>query len=112
MSFVPGKMGNSLDAFPKRQSALGGTFMVNVLENIMIASSTPVPSVGNQIITPCPTPATDTSPLLQIVTPMSADAFDPILATIDLTYKYLKLASKIRNSFPIGDPNAPKKTTI
>jgi hypothetical protein len=62
---------------------------------------------------PSPTPAIDTTtPLLRIVTPMSADAFDSILAATNLTYKYPKLASKIRNGFPIGDPDAPKKTTI
>ena len=62
---------------------------------------------------PCPTPATDTaSPLLRIITPMSADAFDSILAATNLTYKYPKLASKIRNGFPIGDPDPPDKTTI
>jgi hypothetical protein len=43
---------------------------------------------------------------------MSADAFDSILAATNLTYKYLKLASKIRNGFPIGEPDPPKMTTI
>ena len=61
---------------------------------------------------PSLTPAIDTTALSRIVTPMSADAFDSILAATDLTYKYPRLASKIRNGFPIGDPDAPKKTTI
>ena len=43
---------------------------------------------------------------------MSADAFDSILAATNLTDKYPKLASKIRNGFPIGDPDPPKTTTI
>ena len=86
--------------------------MGNVSESTMIVSSNPVLSAENQITTPYPTPATDTAPLLRIVTPMSADAFDSILAATNLTYKYPKLASKIRNGFPIGDPDPPDKTTI
>lgn len=108
---VPGEKANSPGSIPKRPSVSDGTFLGNVLGDIAMPSSTLAHSAENPITMPSLTPAIDTM-LLRIVTPMSADAFDSILAATDLTYKYPKLASKIRNGFPIGDPNPPEKTTI
>jgi hypothetical protein len=89
-----------------------GTLWENVSQGMGTTSSTYVYSVERLTTAPSPTSATDSSPLFQIVTPMSADAFDSILAATNLTHKYPRLASKIRNGFPIGEPDPPKMTTI
>jgi len=103
-----GKLARS---FLKRPSVLDGTSLGNVLEDTVTPSSTLAHSVGNLTTMPSLTPVIDTTALSRIIMPMSADTFDSILATTNSTYKYPKLASKIRNSFPIRDPDALEKTT-